>query len=125
MNARFRYRARIKNVAFVGIIVSLISSQAAFAYDFGKVRRKPAAATFDSHMPIFELERCLMDLDMPTGAFVYRAPDRPLESVVYWQSADGPLIAELVDAGEKRIVSIKARVDGQAVHFTKRFLACA
>lgn len=37
-----------------------------------------------STLPLFDLERCLIDMDDYPGAFVYRQPDRPDEVNILW-----------------------------------------
>jgi hypothetical protein len=37
-----------------------------------------------STVPLFDLERCLIDMDDYQGAFIYRQPDRPHEVNILW-----------------------------------------
>ena len=37
-----------------------------------------------STVPLFDLERCLIDMSEYAGAFVYRQPDRPDEVNILW-----------------------------------------
>jgi DNA-binding transcriptional LysR family regulator len=41
--------------------------------------------TYRSTRPLYEVERCIVMSDMPDWANVYRTPDRPNESLIYYQ----------------------------------------
>jgi hypothetical protein len=41
-----------------------------------------------STVPLFDLERCLIDMDDYQGAFIYRQPDRPHEVNILWVWTD-------------------------------------
>src|SRR3546814_7225719 len=82
------------------LLLALIPASAS-AHDLAKALSKEPVATYVSNKPLFEVERCLIMLDTPNVQVVYRTPDRPDHSLVYWNS----MVVELVRAdNQTRIV---------------------
>src|SRR3546814_1987526 len=75
------------------LLLALIPASAS-AHDLAKALSKEPVATYVSNKPLFEVERCLIMLDTPNVPVVYRTPDRPDHSLVYWNS----MVVELVRA---------------------------
>ena len=103
-----KIKAQAVTVLLVILSILGVFGSTADARDMGKVLRSDARFVLTSSKPIFDVERCLINLDMPTMAFVYRAPDRPSESLVYWDLGMGPpLVAELVSSASGTSISVK------------------
>ncbi|RVT91295.1 hypothetical protein [Sphingomonas crocodyli] len=65
-------------------VLMLAWCSSAHAYDLGNLLREKPDGTFSTPKPLFEVERCLLLRDWRDSVFVYRTPDRPDESLVYF-----------------------------------------
>ena len=74
-----------------------------------------------STVPLFDLERCLIDMDNHAGAFVYRQPDRPEEVNILWVVMDfttSRAHLKVVDSG----VAVRIWIKGNLPR--KQFSSC-
>lgn len=68
-------------------VIALIPLQA-LAGPISKFDEQKPVTEQISTVPLFDLERCLIDMDSYAGAFVYRQPDRPEEVNIIWVVMD-------------------------------------
>lgn len=106
------YRPRLlRSIMFIRsslLAFAMLASAAAHAHDLGKALTREPSATFVSAKPLFEVERCIMMSNMPEAPMVYRTPDRPDHSLVYWQAMWGnPMVVELIRDGEQTRVIVR------------------
>ena len=64
--------------------LAIVAACPAIAIDIGAARKKPIVASFSSKFSIYDLERCLIELDTAVAPIVYRQPDRPDEELVVY-----------------------------------------
>lgn len=66
------------------------------AADLHKARAAPVEFTYESSRDIFDVERCLIEVDTPTLPVVYRQPDRPGQTLIAYSAGFGvPVLIEL------------------------------
>ncbi|MDO6413570.1 hypothetical protein Q4F19_04165 [Sphingomonas sp. BIUV-7] len=73
--------------AFMGLAMS--AAAPTFAYNLTKAILEPDKATYSTSKSVFDVERCLLGLDMAGSPVVYRSPDRPNESLYYRTTTAG------------------------------------
>ena len=66
------------------LILLAVWSSAAQAFDLGKLLKEKPDGEFTSPKSVYDIERCLLLRDWRDPVFLYRAPDRPEESLVYF-----------------------------------------
>lgn len=64
-------------------LLSMLASSAS-AYNLAKAMAGKPEAQFESSRPLYEVERCIVMLDLPSQPSVYRTPDRPDESLIHF-----------------------------------------
>ncbi|RYF29952.1 MAG: hypothetical protein EOO38_32845 [Cytophagaceae bacterium] len=76
------------------------------AIDIGKALRDGPAASRSSKRALLDVERCLvMSLDTQGNPIVYRTPDKPDESLIYYSVVGGsPAIIQLERNGGSLLV---------------------
>jgi hypothetical protein len=84
----------MRNISAVAATCLLATSAA--ASNIGAARLHPVDQTFESEKTIFELERCLIDVDAQGMPLVYRQPDKPGKTLIAYSSGIGvPILVEL------------------------------
>jgi len=69
------------------IMLGAIAATSAIAGPLSKFDKKPPVASYSSRADLYDIERCLIDMDMQTPPFVYAQPDRPDQVTLVWESA--------------------------------------
>ena len=59
------------------------------AYSLERALLEPAKATYSTARPLYDVERCLLVIDFNAAPVIYRAPDRPNESIFYLTTTGG------------------------------------
>lgn len=94
----------------------------AHASDLNKTRMSEPKATYETTKSMYDVERCLLGIDTPDVGIVYRAPDRPNESIVYWAGGfSHPMVVEITT--DSKITHFVVKQPAKGVE--KRFAACA
>lgn len=97
---------------FVGtlMLIMFVGQEAALAYDLKKSKNEAVSAVFHSEKSIYDIERCLIEIDLVGAPIVYRAPDRPNESIVYRATPEGAShVMELKSVEGHTILTVKNR----------------
>ena len=100
------------------IILAVFISTPAIAYDLTKVMSGKPEARFQSQRSLFEIERCIVMLDLPAQPSVYRTPDKPFESIVHFGTIT-PMAIQLLQKSDTVDVII-----WNGSKFAKRVLNC-
>ena len=72
----------------------------AMSYNLAKAMSGSFDAKFTSALPLFEVERCIVMLDLPAQPSVYRTPDKPNESLVHF-GVTTPMAVQLIETNGK------------------------
>ena len=80
------------------VLAILLFSSPVAAYDLKKVMSGKPEAQFKSQRNFFEIERCIVMLDLPAQPSVYRTPDKPDESIVHFGTIT-PMAVQLLKRG--------------------------
>lgn len=73
---------------FMALIAQTIPMGPALADDIGRVRQKTPEFTATVALNMFDVERCIIDVDNIGKPWVYRQPDRPNDVMLVWESTD-------------------------------------
>ena len=104
------------------LVSALTFTTPSWATDLKGARERDPSAVYTTTKTLYEVERCILDLDMPDVATVYRAPDQPDQSMIYYASgARRPMVVELKSAQGTTVFSVKNPV---AKGYEKRFKQC-
>lgn len=104
-------------------LLSLAMASPALAYDLTAALASKPSAQFESSKTIYAIERCIIRLDMPDAAIVYRAPDEPNHSLIYWPTAmRKPMVVELKQSGAAAQIIVRNPTSGG---MERRFGECA
>jgi len=79
-----RYQ-RAGSVALCGLLMAAPS----FAYSLENALLEPDKASYSTARSIYDVERCLLVIDLNAAPVIYRAPDRPDESIFYLTTTGG------------------------------------
>lgn len=107
-------------LSLLGLAISL-SVTPASAFDLGKIRNSPPDDVVESSRNIFDIERCMIDVDAVSVATVYRQPDRPKEVTLAWWTA---IVVTMEQAGNGTLVELRFQSPGGR-KARKRLLACS
>lgn len=92
----------------VGTLAAIFASSAAFAADIGALNKKEPDATFTSSKTIFEIERCIIEIDALGVPGVYRQPDRPDKTQIAYSIGTGiPLLIALFQTANGSRIEIR------------------
>ena len=86
------------------VLLALYISTPAIAYHLTKVMSGKPEAKFQSQRPLFEIERCIVMLDLPAQPSVYRTPDKPSESIVHFGTITPMAIQLLQKSGTVDVI---------------------
>lgn len=82
---------------FFALFGALISTSALLAADIGKLNQREPDITVTSNKTIFEIERCIIEIDGVGIPSVYRQPDRPDKTQIAYSLGSGvPLLIALM-----------------------------
>ena len=108
-------------VRWLGSLLLLCCSTGALAFDLGKIRREPPDDQFVSAVPMFDIERCAIEVDAISVPTVYRQPDRPDQEMMVWVTA---IVLEMESTSAGTLVKTHFQSPGGR-KARKRLLACA
>lgn len=74
-------------------LILIVLASPAYPYNLGKVLAEKPEAIVSGPRDLFDVERCIILVDEPSEPQVYRAPDRPNESLIYYATGIGHPIA--------------------------------
>lgn len=87
------------------------------AADLGSTLRESPKYEFHGRRPLFEAERCILLSDMPDRAMVYRTPDKPNETMLYYPNITiGKSIITLETKGQTLIARMWNPVGKGMIH---------
>jgi hypothetical protein len=96
------------------------------ATDIAKTQAKPIELSFMSKRPIFEVERCLIEVDSPGVPTVYRQPDRPNETMIaYLNGMSVPMIINLTSVPTGTRVDVRRKVGPIKFALSAGFQQCS
>jgi hypothetical protein len=93
----------------------------ALATDLGKIRSQAPDDEFRSSVGLYDIERCMIDVDAIDTPTVYRQPDRPNFTMIAWSTA---ILIELENQNGVTVVKTHFQSPGGR-KARKRLLACA
>jgi hypothetical protein len=70
------------------VLAALLTTSPIYASAIGDVRAKPPEFTAQIGLKLFDIERCIIDVDNIGNPWVYRQPDRPDVVMFVWESSD-------------------------------------
>jgi hypothetical protein len=83
-------------------------SSSAPAKELAELEALPPDHVIVSNKPLFEIERCIVVRDWSIPAIVYRTPDRPDESLIYFAKFTfNPKLISLKREGNRTIISFR------------------
>ena len=104
------------------LFAATVASPPALAYDLAKARSVEPQLSWSTKATIYEVERCIMALDLPDAPAIYRAPDKPDESLMYWPVAfHTPMVIEIF----RREDTTKVEVKNPPKNIADRIATCA
>lgn len=103
----------------IGAIAMAAMAVSAHAYNLGKITGGTPEASFTSTRDLYEVERCIVMLDLPAQPSVYRSPDRPNESLIHF-GVTTPMAIKLLRSGSRLEVIIY-----NGSKYAKRVQGCA
>jgi len=106
----------------IGTCLAAFCAQPVMASNVGEALNQPVQLRYESSKALFEVERCLVLRDWAIDPNVYRTPDRPNESLIYFSSSGigRPMTVALTSAGGKTVVEVRNNRN----HFEAQFEAC-
>lgn len=107
--------------SIITLLIAMLFVAPASAFDLGKIRNLPPDDTVNSKLNMFDIERCMIDVDAASVASVYRQPDRPNEVTLVWFTA---IMVTMVANDEGTYVEARFQSPGGR-KARKRLLACA
>lgn len=88
-------------------LIALALASPASAYNLGKVLAEKPEAVLSGPRALFDVERCIILIDEPSEPQVYRAPDRPNDSLIYYATGIGhPIAYKLSQEGGRTSVTM-------------------
>lgn len=81
---------RIKYALMTGcLVVSLTSTRQLVAADVAGLLKTVPVFTVTTNKNLYDLERCMIEVDAPIMPHVYRQPDRPQRAMLVWDGGGG------------------------------------
>lgn len=77
------------NLLAAELCVALIAPSAAQAADLGGLIKTQPVFSQATNKKLYDLERCMIEVDAPIMPIVYRQPDRPERAMLVWDGGDG------------------------------------
>lgn len=117
-----RYSDPIAAVTAVRLYDAMIEAVALMlaAGPISKWDERAPDLSYASSAPIYEIERCLIDMPNAVAPSVYRQPDRPGEVTLVWPNQFGNSIGRVTLSGSDTRTAVRSwRVRGESV------LSCA
>lgn len=71
------------------LCLALIAPSAAEAADLGGLIKTQPVFSQATGKKLYDLERCMIEVDAPIMPIVYRQPDRPERAMLVWDGGDG------------------------------------
>lgn len=71
------------------VLIAVALAAPATASSIGKAMSGEPDHAFQSGKNLFEIERCIVMADMPDAPSVYRSPDKPNESLIFYPKLMG------------------------------------
>lgn len=107
--------------AYAAAILMTCTASGASAADLGKLRSSAPDDQFQSDRSMYDIERCMIEVDALAIPTVYRQPDRPDAELIAWETA---ILIEMTTNGNgtKLVAHFQS---GGARKARKRLLACA
>jgi hypothetical protein len=76
-------------------VAALAFSHPAFAGAVDKFDKRPAEIEGYVAQSMFDIERCLINMDRATVPWIYRQPDRPDDTLMLWPAGDNTIGARI------------------------------
>lgn len=103
-----RCRPKRKLKLFIGIITAVFITFPTVAADIGKLNQKEPDLTVTSKKTIFEIERCIIEIDALGIPSVYRQPDQPDKTQIAYSLGTGvPLLIALMKLEDGSKIEIR------------------
>lgn len=89
-------------------LLPLLAATPALAADLNETLTSPPEQEYTSRKALVDVERCIVLGDMPDMPAVYRAPERPNESLIYYPKMFGrkPALIQLEMKGGTTLVKV-------------------
>ena len=98
---------------FISVLGALLSTSAVLAADIGKLNQKEPDQIVSSTKTIFDIERCIIEVDALGVPAVYRQPDRPNKTQIAYSLGTGvPLLIALFQLENGSKIEIRRGVIG-------------
>lgn len=78
-----------KHLMGAALCLALIAPSAAEAADLGGLIKTQPVFSQATSKKLYDLERCMIEVDAPIMPIVYRQPDRPERAMLVWDGGDG------------------------------------
>lgn len=78
-----------KHLMGAALCLALIAPSAAKAADLGGLIKTQPVFSQATSKKLYDLERCMIEVDAPIMPIVYRQPDRPERAMLVWDGGDG------------------------------------
>lgn len=95
----------------VGLIITAMMATSASAYDLSKTMSKEPEHIVTGRGGFYATERCILTFDGGSQPGFYRAPDRPNESLIYYNTGTkGPILFRLTGDVAAPITDLKVEI---------------
>lgn len=115
-------RMKLSHVALLLVFIPMAS----YGADLGKLNQKNPETIFKSKKSIFDIERCIIELDAPGLPSVYRQPDRPkISKIAYEQGVGVIFLITLTESESETKIEVRRGILGfRKVPLPNGFEAC-
>lgn len=110
VRAYYGERLMIKHSG-IGLIAAAAVATSASAYDLSKTMSKEPEHVVVGRGGFYAAERCILTFDGGSQPGFYRAPDRPNESLIYYNTGTkGPILFRLTGDATAAIADLKVEI---------------